>query len=87
SPDAIAPQFVMATARSPLKGAGKRDNYLWGRLSCGASGFEFSGAIGPHQSANLINLAGTTGLVIVPAGVPALSEGEPVQVMMIQELH
>ncbi|MEM9772534.1 MAG: gephyrin-like molybdotransferase Glp [Cyanobacteria bacterium P01_D01_bin.73] len=90
SPDGIAPQFVMATTRSTLRGAGTRDNYLWGRLGLDTEsdqgGFSFQGATGHHNSANLINLAGTTGLAIVPAGTKTIQAGESVQVMLIQEL-
>ncbi len=85
-PDAIAPQFVIATTRSPLRGAGQRDNYLWGRLISENGCFYFQGATGQYNSANLINLAGTTGLAIVPGGTKMAAAGELVEVMLTQEL-
>ena len=85
SPQAIPPQFVMATTQTLLRGAGKRDNYLWGTLTPEDTGYHFQSAGGVHQSANLINLAGTTGLAIVPAGTEMIAEGEAVKVMVVQE--
>ena len=86
SPEAVRPQSVQAIAQAPLGGAGKRDNYLWGILRCTDGGYEFQPASGHHNSANLINLAGTTGLAIVPAGIAGIPAGQSVQVMVIQEL-
>ena len=68
-----------------LRGAGKRDNYLWGTLVASENGYQFQSATGHHASANLINLAGTTGLGIIPAGTEAIAAGEPVQVMVIAD--
>ncbi|MGD1936934.1 MAG: gephyrin-like molybdotransferase Glp [Cyanophyceae cyanobacterium] len=85
SPDTVAPQFVKATTRSPLRGAGQRDNYLWGRVAVDKDGFYFQGATGHYNSANLINLAGTTGLAIIPGGQKTVEVGELVEVMLIQE--
>ena len=86
SPDAVRSQFVQAIAQAPLRGARKRDNYLWGLLTCTDRGYEFQPASGHHNSANLINLAGTTGLAIVPAEMGEIPAGQSVQVMVVQDI-
>lgn len=76
------PLFVQATARQALKADSKRQTYLWGRLHPVSGSYEFELAGGSHSSGNLINLAQTNGLAVVPIGqfVPA---GETVQVLRI----
>lgn len=77
------PTFVTATTAHTLKGAGKRDAYLWGRLQLVNGQYEFKLAGGSHSSGNLINLAQTNGLAIVPAGTPEILAGETVSVMQV----
>ncbi len=79
--DDLGPRFSMAIARSPLRGAGRRETYLWGRLV--NQGRDFELAAGGHSSANLINLARTNALAIVPQGVTEIAAGESIQVMHI----
>lgn len=71
----------MTTARSRdrLTAGGKRETYLWGQLNAGE--FQLSG--GSHSSGNLINLAGTNALAIVPVGTTEIPAGATVQVMPI----
>ncbi|WP_017300366.1 gephyrin-like molybdotransferase Glp [Nodosilinea nodulosa] len=78
-----APTFLPATTRHALKAGGQRETYLWGRLSTTPSGYEFELASGGHNSGNLINLAGTNALAIVPVGTTLIAAGEPVQVMSV----
>jgi molybdopterin molybdotransferase len=47
------------------------------------AGYEFELANGGHNSGNLINLAGTNALAIVPVGTTGVVEGEAVQVMTV----
>lgn len=75
------PAFVSAIARQELRSDGKRECYLWGRLELVNGRYEFELAGGSHSSGNLINLAGTSGLAVVPLGETAIAAGELVQVM------
>jgi molybdopterin molybdotransferase len=76
------PSFIWATTRSPLKADGKRESYIWGRLQIGAGGFEFEPAGGSHSSGNLINLAQTNGLAVLPMGQTTVATGDRIQVML-----
>ncbi|WP_035985679.1 gephyrin-like molybdotransferase Glp [Leptolyngbya sp. KIOST-1] len=77
------PAFVPATTRHPLKAGGQRETYLWGRLLSTSAGYEFELASGGHSSGNLINLAGTNALAVVPVGTTQIDGGETVQVMTV----
>lgn len=77
------PAFVPATTRHPLKAGGQRETYLWGRLIPTSEGYEFELASGGHSSGNLINLAGTNALAVVPVGTIRLDVGETIQVMTV----
>lgn len=79
----IAPHFVWAIAKQTIKGAGTREAYLWGNLEMTEQGYNFSLAGGGHSSANLINLAQTDALAIVPQGVQAIEAGDRLRVMTI----
>ena len=82
-PQPWIPQFVTATTRHTLKGAGRREAYLWGQVSLVNGHYEFSLPGGGHSSGNLINLAGTNGLAVVPLGETIVAAGDAVQVMLI----
>lgn len=77
----IAP--VIAKTRSRLLSDSKRESYIWGRLSLVAGSYEFEAAGGSHSSGNLINLIGTSGLAIVPAGLDPLESGASVSVLPV----
>ena len=77
------PVFIKAITRQDLRSDGKRESYLWGKLSAGKQGFEFELAGGSHASANLINLALTNSLAVVPVGEKLIPAGEEVEVMQI----
>jgi molybdopterin molybdotransferase len=77
------PVFVPAITRHALKAGGQRESYLWGHLKPMAQGYEFTLAGGGHNSGNLINLAGTNALAVVPLGTTLIPAGEPVQVMVV----
>ncbi|MDY6807181.1 MAG: molybdopterin molybdotransferase MoeA [Cyanobacteriota bacterium] len=77
------PEFVEGRSLQELRSLGKRETYLWGKLHPGAAGYEFELAGGSHSSGNLINLAGATGLAIVPEGQTSVAEGELVRVLKI----
>jgi len=75
--------FLMARSRQSLKASGKRETYLWGQLHATSAGLEFSLAQGSHNSANLINIAGTQGLAVVPVGATEIEAGALVRVLWI----
>jgi molybdopterin molybdotransferase len=78
------PVFVKVRSHHDLHSDGRRETYLWGQLRLDATGtYEFHLAGGSHNSGNLINLAQTTGLAVVPVGQTLISAGEPVQVLQV----
>lgn len=77
------PTFVKAKARVVLRSDGKRESYLWGQLHLIEGLYEFDLVGGSHSSGNLINLAGTSGLAVVPMGQTQISSGEMIRVMPI----
>ncbi|MGF1494706.1 MAG: gephyrin-like molybdotransferase Glp [Microcoleaceae cyanobacterium] len=83
SADAWKPKFVEARSRQDLHAGGKRETYLWGRLEFVEGQYEFDLASGSHNSANLINLARTTGLAVVPINQTLIPQGEIVRVLKV----
>ena len=77
------PRLVTATTRHDLKAGGKRETYLWGQLHLVDGKYEFALAGGSHSSGNLINLAQTNGLAIVPVGEKLIGKGSEVKAMLI----
>jgi molybdopterin molybdotransferase len=77
------PQFVTALTRHRLKSDGKRETYLWGQLHLLNGQYEFDLAGGSHSSGNLINLAQTNALAVLPVGQTSVSEGTLVQVLQV----
>ena len=75
--------FVNAITRHDLKAAGKRETYLWGQLHLVDGKYEFALAGGSHSSGNLINLARTNGLAIVPVGQKLIAAGTEIKVLAI----
>jgi molybdopterin molybdotransferase len=82
-PDSWLPTFVTARSRQDLKAGGRRETYLWGELVAIAAGYEFALAAGSRSSGNLINLANTSGLAVVPMGQTHIAAGSSVRVMQI----
>jgi molybdopterin molybdotransferase len=78
-----SPVFVTASTRDVLKAGGKRETYLWGNLSLVNGHFEFRLAQGSHSSGNLINLAGTNALAVVPVGTTTIAADALVNVMLV----
>lgn len=77
------PVFVEAKTRHSLKSDGKRESYLWGQLHLVNGKYEFSLAGGTQNSGNLINLAQTNGLAILPVGETLVNVGDLVQVLQV----
>jgi molybdopterin molybdotransferase len=78
-----SPRFMPAVTRHPLKTGGKRETYLWGHLRVAEHGLEFALAGGSHSSGNLVNLAGTNALAVVPVGTTQVEAGATVTVMAV----
>ncbi|MEL6262826.1 MAG: gephyrin-like molybdotransferase Glp [Cyanobacteria bacterium J06626_6] len=79
-----APDFVLAEATTELRAGGGRETYLWGELTAGGTGYRFGRAAGLHNSGNLVNLANTSGLGVVPQGETVIAKGAPVRVLKIR---
>jgi molybdopterin molybdotransferase len=75
------PVYVQARSRQDLNSDGKRETYLWGQLHLVDGYFEFQPASGNLSSGNLINLAQTNGLAVIPNGQTAIASGEEVRVL------
>ncbi|MGB5974050.1 MAG: gephyrin-like molybdotransferase Glp [Nodosilinea sp.] len=78
-----SPRLMSAVTRHDLKAGGQRETYLWGTLNITDAGYEFARAGGGHSSGNLINLAGTNALAVVPVGTSLVSAGDTVRVMVV----
>ncbi len=77
------PVFVQARSQHDLHSDGKRETYLWGQLHLVNGKYEFYLAGGSHSSGNLINLAQTNGLAVLPVGQTFISAGEQVQILKV----
>jgi len=78
------PVFVKAKTQHNLKSDGKRESYLWGQLHLVNGEYEFSLAGGTQNSGNLINLAQTNALAVLPVGETLLNAGNLVRVLQIK---
>ena len=74
---------MQARARHDLRSDGKRETYLWGQLHLVNGNYEFQVVSGSHSSGNLINLAQTSGLAVLPVGQTFIPSGDPVQVLQV----
>ena len=77
------PKFVKGRSRQDLHAGGKRETYLWGKLDLAGGEIQFELAGGSHSSGNLINLAGTNALAVVPVGQKLIPAGELVDIMLV----
>lgn len=77
------PVFVQARSQHNLHSDGKRETYLWGQLHLVNGNYEFHLAGGSHSSGNLINLAQTNGLAVLPVGQTFICAGDQVQVLKV----
>ncbi|MBD2097932.1 molybdopterin molybdotransferase MoeA [Trichocoleus sp. FACHB-591] len=77
------PTFIKARTQQDLRSDGKRESYLWGHLQLLDGDYEFRLAGGSHSSGNLINLAQTNGLAMLPVGQTAIATGTEILVMQV----
>lgn len=75
--------YVNAITVQPLNSDRKREAYVWGQLQLVNGSYQFKPAGGSHSSGNLINLIGTNGLAVIPAGEGAIAPGELIHVLPI----
>ncbi len=78
-----SPTFIWVKTATDLRSAGKRETYLWGQLSLGDEGYQFTLATGSHSSGNLVNLTRTNGLARVPLGETLIPAGSMVNVLTL----
>jgi molybdopterin molybdotransferase len=76
-------KFLDARTLDNLKGAKAKETYLWGKVNFTSSGLEFRLASGSQSSANLINLAQTNALAVVPQGIERIEAGENVKIILL----
>ncbi|NJO75918.1 MAG: molybdopterin molybdotransferase MoeA [Leptolyngbyaceae cyanobacterium RM1_406_9] len=81
--DGWRPVLVEGRSLHPLKSDGKRESYLWGTLHLINGAYEFHLAAGSHSSGNLINLAQTNALAVVPVGQTLILAGDSIQIMQV----
>ena len=79
----LTPTFVKAKTQQELRSGGKRETYLWGKVKAIAGEYQFYVAGGSYSSGNLINLAQTNALAVLPVETTLISPQETVEVMLI----
>jgi molybdopterin molybdotransferase len=77
------PTWIEAITTQDLTADGQRETYLWGKLELRDGRYHFSLAGGTQSSANLINLAGTNALAVVPIEIDAIEAGTAVRVLVL----
>ena len=77
------PRFVKGRSLQDLRSDGKRETYLWGQVSLMDGEYQFQLAGGSHSSGNLINLAQTNGLAMIPVGQTAIAAGSEVSILQV----
>ncbi|MEA5533335.1 gephyrin-like molybdotransferase Glp [Crocosphaera sp. XPORK-15E] len=77
------PKFIKAKSIQSLSSNGQRETYIWGQLKLVDGEYIFQLAKGQQNSANLINLALTNGLAILPIETTNINPEETVTVMSI----
>ena len=77
------PSFLQVRSLQDLHSGGQRETYLWGNLSVVEGYYQFQLASGSQSSGNLINLAKTNALAVLPVGQKIVKAGEMVKVMQI----
>jgi molybdopterin molybdotransferase len=79
-----SPSVVSGQIHQEMKSDGKRETYLWGQTYLVNGKYEFHLSEGSHSSGNLINLAQTNSLAIVPIGRTSLQAGDSIQIMLVK---
>jgi molybdopterin molybdotransferase len=77
------PAFLKVRSHDELRSDGRRETYLWGKLHLIDGVYEFHKANGSNSSGNLINLAQTNALAVLPVGKTLIYPQEEVQVLQL----
>jgi molybdopterin molybdotransferase len=80
------PMVITAASPVELHSDGKRETYVWGKLVLKQGRFEFEPGGGRQVSGDLVNLAGTNALAILPMGTTRITPGDPVTVLQVGSL-
>jgi molybdopterin molybdotransferase len=81
TPSLCQPTWLPAKTTTTLKSDGKRESYIWGTIVNIDGEYQFSPASGSHSSGNLINLAGTNALAVIPIDRLEIRSGMPIRVL------
>lgn len=77
------PTIIKVKASNELRSDGKRETYIWGKLKLINGEYEFEIAGGNQVSGNLINLAQTNALAILPEATKSILPGQQVNVLIV----
>jgi molybdopterin molybdotransferase len=77
------PVFIKAKTQQELRSDGKRESYIWGKLNIVDGSYEFALAGGSQVSGNLINLAQTNAIAVLPVGQTLIPTAGFVWVLLI----
>ncbi|MBW4603241.1 MAG: molybdopterin molybdotransferase MoeA [Calothrix sp. FI2-JRJ7] len=77
------PTIIKAKASTELRSDGKRETYIWGKLKLINGEYEFEIAGGNQVSGNLINLAQTNALAILPEATKSILPGQQINVLIV----
>jgi molybdopterin molybdotransferase len=76
-------KLVKVRSHDELRSDGKRETYVSGKLQLIDGVYKFHKAGGSHSSGNLINLAQTHALAVLPVGKTLISPTEEVEVLLV----
>jgi molybdopterin molybdotransferase len=76
------PRFIQAIALGDLHAQGRRETYLWGKLSLNNGRWQFQPASN-YSSGNLVSLIGTNGLAVLRINQTYVPAGDEVAVMLV----
>jgi molybdopterin molybdotransferase len=82
-PSTWTPTWVAGVTTEDLRADGKRETYLWGKLTLVDGQYHFTLSSGSHSSGNLINLVGTNALALIPMGTTIIHAGKKVKILAI----
>ncbi|PAX59459.1 molybdopterin molybdotransferase MoeA [Brunnivagina elsteri] len=77
------PIFIKVKAKQELRSSGDRECYIWGRLNVVDGVYEFALGAGSKVSGNLINLAQTNAIAVLPAGQNLIPAAGDVSVLLV----
>ena len=76
-------KLLKVKSHSELKSNGKMETYIWGNLKLNDGIYEFNQTSGNLNSGNLINLAQTNALALLPVGKTLVTPGQETLVLQI----